>query len=86
VDELDLALVLAIPPLARVGLQAVDDHVDRPLGLLEWVVGVAYLRWRRYLALIAEVLRLGVITSPVLAAIVVAAATLIIMAVVVVAT
>jgi hypothetical protein len=45
VDELDLMLVLAIPPLARAGLQAANDHVDRPLGLLEGAVGVA-CHWR----------------------------------------
>jgi hypothetical protein len=35
VDELDLTLILAVPPPARAGLQAANDHVDRPLGLLE---------------------------------------------------
>jgi hypothetical protein len=47
VDELDITFILVVPPpTARAGLQAVDDHVDRPLGLLECAVGVAYLRWR----------------------------------------
>jgi hypothetical protein len=47
VDELDLTLVLEIPPLACVGLQAADDHVDQPLGLLKGAVGVACRQWRR---------------------------------------
>jgi hypothetical protein len=44
VDELDLTVVLAVSPPARAALQFADDHVDRPLGLLERAVGVAYLR------------------------------------------
>jgi hypothetical protein len=32
--------------LARARLQAANDHVDRPLGLLEGAVGVVRRRWR----------------------------------------
>jgi hypothetical protein len=78
--------ILAVPHPARAGLQAVDDLVDRPLGLLEWVVGVACLRWGRQVALVATVLWQWIITSLVVTAIVVCEATSIITAVVVVAT
>jgi hypothetical protein len=83
VDELDLTVVLAVPSPARPAHQAADDHVDQPLGLLEWVVGVACLRRRRQVALVASVFRL-LVTSPVVTTIVVPAATSVIAAVVVV--
>jgi hypothetical protein len=83
---MDLTVILAVPPPARAGLQAANDHVDQSFGLLEWVVGVACLRWGRQVALIATVLRLRIITSPVITAIVVSAATSIVTVVVVVAT
>jgi hypothetical protein len=86
VDELDLTVLLAVPSPARAALQAADDHVDRPLGLLERVVGVACL-WRgRQVVLITTVFWLLVVTSPVVTAIVVPAATSVIATVVVVAT
>jgi hypothetical protein len=85
VNELDISVVLAVPPLARAGLQAANDHVDRPLGLLEWAVGVACLQWERQVTLVAAVLRLWAITSPVVTAIVVSVATSIVTVVVVVA-
>jgi hypothetical protein len=44
VNEQDLAFILVVPPPARAGLQDANDHVDRPLGMLEWAVGVAYLQ------------------------------------------
>jgi hypothetical protein len=47
VDELDLTLVLAIQPLTCARLQAANNHVDRPLSLLERAVGVACRWWRR---------------------------------------
>jgi hypothetical protein len=86
VAELDLAVVLAVPPPAHAGLQAANDHVDRPLGLLEWAVGVAYLRWGRQVALVATILWLLVITLLVVEAIVVSAAMSVIAVVVVVVT
>jgi hypothetical protein len=86
VDELDLAVVLAIPPPPQAGLQATNDHVDRPLGLLERAVGVVYLRWGRQVALVVAVFWLLVIMSPVVTAVVVSAATSVVVAVVVVAT
>jgi hypothetical protein len=85
VDELDLMVILVVPPPAHAGLQAANDHVDRTLGLLEWAVGVACLRWERKVALVAAVLRLQVITSPVITVIVVSAAASVVVAVVVVA-
>jgi hypothetical protein len=86
VDELDLSVVLAVPSPARAALQAANDHVDRPLGLLEWAVGVACLRQGRQVVLAAAVFRLLVITSPVITTIVFSAATSVVAAVVVVAT
>jgi hypothetical protein len=47
VDELDLTVVLALPSPTRGALQAIDDHVNRPLALLEWAVGVSCLRQGR---------------------------------------
>jgi hypothetical protein len=85
VDELDLAVVLAVPSSAQAGLQDTNDHVDRPLGLLEWAVGVAYLRQGRQVALITAILYLLVITLPVITEIVVSAATSVVVAVVVLA-
>jgi hypothetical protein len=86
VDELDLAAILLVPPPACAALQAADDHVDRPLGMLEWVVGVACLRRGRQVALLATILRRVVITSPVVAVLVVLAATSVVAVIVVVAT
>jgi hypothetical protein len=73
VDELDLATFLVVPPFARVALQAANDHVDRPLGVLEWAIGVACLRRGRQVALLAAILWQVVVTSPVVAAIIVLA-------------
>jgi hypothetical protein len=84
VDELDLTVVLAVPSPACAALQAVDDHVDRPLGLLEQAIGIACLRRGRQVALIATVLRLAAVTSPIVMAIVVLAAASVVAAVVVV--
>jgi hypothetical protein len=86
VDELDLAAVLPVPPPARAALQAADDHVDRPLGMLEWTIRVACLRRGRQVALLATILRRVVVASPVVAALIVLAATSVIAVVVVVAT
>jgi hypothetical protein len=86
VDELDLVAVLAVPLSARAALQAADDHVDRPLGVLERVVGVACLRRGRQVALLAAILQRVVVTSPVITALVVLVATSVVAAVVVVAT
>jgi hypothetical protein len=86
VDELDLTVVLVVPSHARAALQATNDHVDRPLGLLEWAVRVACLRRRRQVALVASVFQLLVVTSPVVTAIIVPTATLVVAEVVVVAT
>jgi hypothetical protein len=86
VDELDLTVVLAVPSPTRAALQAADDHVDRPLGLLKQAVGVAYLRWGRQVALIMAIFRLLVVTSPVVTAIVVPAAMSVVATVVVVVT
>jgi hypothetical protein len=86
VNELDLTIILVGPPPTRAGLQITDDYVDRPLGLLEWVIGVACLRWRRQVMLIAAVLRLWVLMSPVIMAVVVTAATPIVTTVVVIVT
>jgi hypothetical protein len=86
VDELNLAVILVVPPPARAALQAANDHVDRPLGILEWGIWISYLREGRQVALPATVLRLTAVTSPVVAAIVVLAATLVVVVVVVVAT
>jgi hypothetical protein len=86
VDELDLTVVFVVPSPTRAALQAANDHVDRPLGLLERAVGVACLLRGRKVALIAAVSRLLVITSSVITTIVVPAATSVIAAIVVVAT
>jgi hypothetical protein len=86
VDELDLAAVLAVPPPARAALQATNDHVDRPLGLLERAIGITCLRRGRQVALLAMVLRLAAVMSPVVTAIVVLAAMSVVAVVVVVAT
>jgi hypothetical protein len=86
VDELDLAAVLSVPPPARAALQVADDHVDRPLGVLEQTVGVACLWQGRQVALLAAIFRRVVVTSPVVAALVVLAATSVVVAVVAVAT
>jgi hypothetical protein len=83
VDELDLAVVLAVPSPARATLQAADDHVDRPLVLLEWVIGVACLRRGRQVTLITAIFQLLVVTSLVVTVIVVPMATSVIAAVVV---
>jgi hypothetical protein len=56
VDDLDLTLVLAIPPLAPASLQAANDHVDQPLLMLEGAIGVACLWWKRLITLVAAVL------------------------------
>jgi hypothetical protein len=47
VHELYLVFILVVPPPAQASLPAADDHVGRLFSLLEWAVGVAYLRWRR---------------------------------------
>jgi hypothetical protein len=86
VDEPDLTVILEVPPPAQVGLQTANDHVDRPLGLLERVVGFACLRRERKVALVAAVLRLLIITSPIILEIVVSTSTSVVAAVVVVAT
>jgi hypothetical protein len=86
VDELDLAAVLVVPPPARAALQATNDHVDRPLGMLERAVGIACLRWGRQVTLLVTILWLVAVTSPVITAIVVLATTSVVAAVVVVAT
>jgi hypothetical protein len=80
----DLAAVLPVPPPARAALQVADDHVDRPLGVLEWTVRVACLQWGRQVALLTAILRRAVVTSSVVAALVVLAATSVVAAVVVV--
>jgi hypothetical protein len=85
VDELDLATVLSVPPPARAALQAADDHVDRPLSVLERTIGVACLRRGRQVALLVAILRRVVVTSPVVATLVVWAATSVVAAVVAVA-
>jgi hypothetical protein len=69
-----------------VPLQAADDHVDRPLGVLERAVGVACLRRGRQVALLAMILQRVVIILPVVAALVVLAATSVVVVVVAVAT
>jgi hypothetical protein len=86
VDELDLAVVLAVPPPAHAGLQTADVHVDPPLGMLEWAIGVACLRRGRQVALLATVFQLAAVTLPVLVVIIVLASTLVVAAVVVVVT
>jgi hypothetical protein len=86
VDELDLVPVLAVPPPARDALQDANDHVDRSLGVLEWAIGVAYLRQGRQVALLAAILRRVVVMSPVVAAIVVLAATSVIAVIAIVET
>jgi hypothetical protein len=86
VDELDLTAVLAVPPPARAALQAANDHVDRPLGMLERAIGIACLLRARQVSLVVSVLRLVAVTSPVITAIIVLVATSVIAAVVVVAT
>jgi hypothetical protein len=86
VDELDLAIVLAVPSPARAALQVADDHVDRPLSPLERAIGIAFLRRGRQVALITTVLRLVDVTSSVSTVIVVLAATSVVVAIVVVAT
>jgi hypothetical protein len=85
VDELDLVTVLVAPPSDRASLQATNDHVDRPLGILEQAIGVACLRRGRQIALLAAILRRVVVTSPVVTVIIVLAATSVVAAVVVVA-
>jgi hypothetical protein len=85
-DELDLATVLAVPPYACAALQAANDHVDRPIGVLEWAIGVACLQRGRQVTLLAAILRRVVVTSPVVTVITVLAATSVVAAVVVVAT
>jgi hypothetical protein len=85
VDELDLAAVLTVLSSACAALQAANDHVDRPLGLLERAVGIACLRRGRQVAFVALVLRLVAVTSSVVTAIVPLAAMLVVAAVVVVA-
>jgi hypothetical protein len=85
VDELDLAFVLAVPSPTRAALQAADDHVDRPLGLLEWAIGVACLWKGMQVALVASVFRVLFVTSLVVPANVVPTTTLVVAAVVVVA-
>jgi hypothetical protein len=52
---------------------------------LEWVVGLAYLRRGRQVALITVVFRLWVVMSPVITAIIVPTSTSVVAAVVVVA-
>jgi hypothetical protein len=54
--------------------------------MLEWAIGIACLRRGRRVALLATVLRLVAVTSPVITAIVVLAATSVVAVVVVVAT
>jgi hypothetical protein len=85
VIELDLTVILEVPPLARAGLLVADDHADQPLGLLEWVVGVACLWWGRQVVLVATIHRLRVIMSPVVVVVIVATTTSIVATVVVVA-
>jgi hypothetical protein len=85
VDEVDLALILAVAPPTHVGLVASDDHVDRPLSLLEGVVGVTRRRWRRQVVLIAAILRLRLVATSLITAVVITTATSIITTVVVVA-
>jgi hypothetical protein len=85
VDELDLVAVLAVPPPAHAAIRAANDHVDRPLGMLERAIGIACLRWGRQVALLTTILRLAAVTSPVITALVVLASTPVIAAVVVVA-
>jgi hypothetical protein len=67
-------------------LQASDDHVDRPLGVLEETIGVACLRRGRQVKLLATILRRVVVTSPVVATLIFLAATPVVEAVVAVAT
>jgi hypothetical protein len=86
VDELDLAVVLAVPPPARAPLQAANDNVDRPLDVLERAIRISFLWWGRQVTLLATVLWLVAVTSPVVAEIVVLAATLVVAVVVVAAT
>jgi hypothetical protein len=86
VDELDFAAILAVPPPARATLQAADDHVDRPLGVLKRAIGVAWLLRGRQVALLAAILWRVVVTSPVVTALIVLAATSVVVVVVVVAT
>jgi hypothetical protein len=86
VDELDLVVVLAVPPPSQARLQATNDHVDRPLGLLERVIGLTCLQWGRQVALVAAILQLLVITSSVITVIIVSTATLVVAMVVFVAT
>jgi hypothetical protein len=85
VDELDLMAILPVPLPARAALQAIDDHFDRPFGMLERTIGVARLRWGRQVALLAASFRRVVITLPVVAALVVLAATSVVAVVVAVA-
>jgi hypothetical protein len=85
VDKLDLAAILAVPP-ACTALQAASDHFDQPLGMLERAIRVACLRRGRQVTLLAMILRLVAVTSPVVTAIVVLATTLVVTAVVFVAT
>jgi hypothetical protein len=86
VDEVDLTAVLAVPSPACTALHDANDHVDRPLGLLEWAVGIACLQRGRQVTLLVTVLRLAAVTSPVITTIIVLAATSVVAVVVVVAT
>jgi hypothetical protein len=71
VDELDLVVDLPVLPPARAALR-----------MMEWTVGVAYLRRGRLVSLLAAILWQVVITSPVVVALVVLAATSVVAAVV----
>jgi hypothetical protein len=84
-NEVDLTLVLAVAPSAHVGLEASDDHVDRPLGLLEGTVGVAYLWWRRQVALVAVSFWMRLVAAALITAVVIAAAAAVVTTVVAVA-
>jgi hypothetical protein len=75
VDDLDIAVVLAVPLPAQARFQTANDHVGRPLGVLERAVGVACLWWGRQVTLVAVVFRLLIITSLIITVIVVSAAT-----------
>jgi hypothetical protein len=85
VHELELAAILAVPPPARAALQAANDHIDRPLGMLERAIGIACLRRGRRVALLVTIFRLAAVMSPIVTAIVVLASTSDVVAVVVVA-
>jgi hypothetical protein len=74
VDEVDLVAILPVPPPACAALQAADDHVDRPHGMLERTVGVACLQRGRQVALLVVILWRVVVTSSSVATLVVLAA------------